>query len=489
MSKSVLLRKSGNFLTVEPTSDKMFVLLERALSFEEPVHYQGYAAKQRKQQGLPVFEKVKHTLFTLDHKQNIATSFGFWKLISDTLKKEGYVVKCLDSDPPPKDVFKLYWDNISKYKLREGQPEFIDKVIKNRCGRFDCPTGFGKSFMIGIIASLMPKARIDIVTTRLSVLRERIYPELQQMVGDVGIVCTGKKILNRRVMCYSAKSLHHAKRDADILFGDECHELAADVASSQLVRWNRSRNFGLSASHDMRYDNKDLRVHGIFGPIIHKIRYKEAEDGGLVVPIKVKWSEVDMHYDPIAGIDSENMVEKKRHGIWRNEHRNSVIARDARSYDKDTQVLIVTETIEHAMNLKKLLPEFTLVYREDGLSDVDKLKYVANGCIDRSEPRMDLDRRKLLTRQFESGKLKKVICTTIWNVGVSFNALQVLIRAEGSGSSINDIQIPGRVSRISEGKTCGFIHDYRDSFSRSFKMKADKRAKNYERIGWEQSDN
>ena len=71
--------------------------------------------------------------------------------------------------------------------------------------------------MIGIIAALLPKARIDVVTTKLSVLRERIYPELQHMVGDVGLVCTGR-LRNKRVMCWSARSLHKAEADADIVW-------------------------------------------------------------------------------------------------------------------------------------------------------------------------------------------------------------------------------------------------------------------------------
>jgi superfamily II DNA or RNA helicase len=91
-----------------------------------------------------------------------------------------------------------------------------------------------------------------------------------------------------------------------------------------------------------------------------------------------------------------------------------------------------------------------------------------------------------LTKDFEKGKLKKAICTTVWNVGVSFNNLAVLIRASGGGSAINDIQIPGRVSRIAEGKTHGIVHDYLDQFNRGMKMQAASRAKTYDRNKWKQ---
>jgi len=337
--------------------------------------------------------------------------------------------------------------------------------------------------MIGITAALLPRARIDVVTRRVAVLRDRIYPELVQMVGDVGIVGGGKKILNKRVMCYTVGSMHHAKADADILVGDEVHELSADQSAAELVRWQNSRNYGLSASHDMRYDNKDLRMHGVFGPVVFSVDYQQAMDAGMVVPIRVEWTPVVMDYDPCG---SKEDVEKKRSGFWTNDYRNHMIAADAHKYDEDTQVLITVETLQHAMNLKKLLPEFTLVYMDGGLSSADRAKYVKQGLCSSNEPSMDLKRKMRLTKDFEKGKLKKVICTTVWNVGVSFNNLAVLIRADGGGSEINAIQIPGRVSRTAKGKECGVVHDYLDQFNWGYNLRARNRAKSYARNQWEQ---
>lgn len=483
--KEVVLRKSGNMLQVRPTTDRIFSILKPVLSFSSSQKLYGQELAAAKRQGRSGWDTETHTLMELDHKDRIITNYGFWNLIRDALRQNGYIVKFRDLTPAKPEVWKPHWNNIKKYDLRDNQPEFIKKVLTNRCGRIDCPPGFGKTFMIGIIASLLPKARIDVVTRRVAVLRDRIYPELVQMVGDVGIRGGGKNVKNKRVMLYTVGSMHHAKADdADILFGDECHELAADVSSAQLVRWQNSRNFGLSASHDMRFDNKDLRMQGVFGPIILSVGYSEAEGANMVVPLDIKWSSVVMDYDPCSGI--EDTVENKRQGLWRNEYRNQIIAEDARKYDDDTQVLITVETLDHAMNLKKLLPEYTLVYMENGLPLQRKMEAVNEGLIDMSEPDMTLNRRQSLTKDFESGKLKKVIATTVWNVGVSFNALEVLIRADGGGSSINDIQIPGRVSRTSKNKERGIVHDYLDQFSYRYKGRAKRRAKTYEANSWNQ---
>lgn len=489
MKKKVVLRKTGNILLVDPDdfadNSHIELLLKPKLEFETFKHLQGGELYRAKRQNRPTFTIETHTLYAKDIKNRIATPFGFWKTIRDTLKSN-YQVEFVDMSKQNLKRYALHMQNIADYKLREHQPEFIEAIIKNSCGRIDCAPGFGKSFMIGIIASVFPKAKIDVVSKRVPVLRDRIYPELVSMVGDVGIVGGSKNIRNRRVMCYTAGSLKHSPATADILIGDECHELAADNASEELLRWQNSRNYGFSASHDVRADNKDLRLEGIFGPIVYRVPYQTAQASGLVVPIKIKWTSVRLDYNPCRGLESDDVVKRKRVGIWQNDVRNIIIADDARRYDKDTQVLITVDTITQAFHLKKLLPEFTLVYADEGLSEAELNAYKQQGFCSKSEPLMDFARKKMLTKQFESGQLKKVIATTVWNVGVSFNSLSVLIRGSAGSSAIDSTQIPGRVSRIASGKSSGIIHDYLDEFDTGFNRQARKRSKIYAQHGWQQ---
>jgi len=487
--KNITLLKHGNRLLVEPTTSHILGILAPQLTFTEKKQHVGWEAKRRmKQEGKGPLELIEHPLFVLDHKSRVVCPYGFWKTVKSALTKSGYVVKFKDLAPwPPPEVLVPQWENIKDYELRPGQREFIAKVLAHRCGRFDCPPGFGKSHLIGLICALLPQAKIDVVTKSVSVLQTRIYPLLCQMVGNVGIVGGGQKRKGRRVMCYTAGSLQHAKDPGSthILFGDECHELAADVASRKLMLWDMSRNYGLSASQDMRGDGKDKRIEGIFGPVIYRIDYAEAQKKGLVSPIKVHWSDVKMDYDVLAD-KPHDFVTRKRHGIWCNDVRNTIIARDANKYDDDTQVLITCETLQHAIQLKSHLPNFTLVYREGSLTPWKRARFAKEGLIEANEPLTNTKRRIWLTNQFEQGKLKKVIATTVWNVGVSFNSLEVLIRADGGGSRINDVQIPGRVSRLSEGKTHGIVHDYLDQFNSYFRNRASRREKSYSKNGWEQ---
>lgn len=265
-----------------------------------------------------------------------------------------------------------------------------------------------------------------------------------------------------------------------------CHEAASDDAAEQLGRYDRSINIGLSATHDMRLDNKDLRTEAMFGPVVYKMDYAEAVKHGMVVPIEVQWANVIMDVDPCGSTD--NPTEKKRHGIWRNEVRNQLIANDARRYGPDVQVLISCETIEHALHLKKLLPEFEVIYAANGIKPGDADYFHRLGVWPDDHVPMTQERLSQLTALYERGKLKKAIVTTVWNVGVDFTYLSVLCRADAGGSPINDTQIPGRTSRtnaaISKGTST--IHDYLDQFNTGFRTKAQKRRKSYAAHGWKQ---
>ena len=181
-------------------------------------------------------------------------------------------------------------------------------------------------------------------------------------------------------------------------------------------------------------------------------------------------------------------VERDRLGIWTNDVRNDMIAEDANLYDDDTQVLIVVRTLQHAAHLKKRLPNFTMVYRAGSLTPQKHKRFVKQGLISRRQPFMTDDRLRKITRAFTRHKLKKAICTTIWNVGVDFRDLAVLIRGDAGSSPIADVQIPGRAVRLGKetDKEYGLVHDYMDNFHKGFRTKSGSRRNSYERLGFEQ---
>jgi hypothetical protein len=148
-------------------------------------------------------------------------------------------------------------------------------------------------------------------------------------------------------------------------------------------------------------------------------------------------------------------------------------------------VLILTETLEHVVHLLPRLPGFTPVYAT--CEEADLRKYKSRGLIDDSFPVLDKKARKRLKNEYETGKLRHVIATGVWAVGVNFTSLGALIRADGGASEIASIQLPGRVSRIDgAGKEVGIVVDFHDNFDDGFRGKARTRHSHYQKMGWEQ---
>lgn len=70
------------------------------------------------------------------------------------------------------------------------------------------------------------------------------------------------------------------------------------------------------------------------------------------------------------------------------------------------------------------------------------------------------------------------------NTMVDFPELAVLIRADGATSKIASSQIPGRLSRLAEGKTSGVLVDFGDEFSKWSDGRSRSRFNNYKKTGW-----
>jgi superfamily II DNA or RNA helicase len=156
--------------------------------------------------------------------------------------------------------------------------------------------------------------------------------------------------------------------------------------------------------------------------------------------------------------ETRSEVVRKRWGYWRNKDRNKAIAAVARSIPAEEQTLIMVDTLEHAIYLHSLLPEYTVVHygnvsRERNLAGVNSTDY-----------RLKPSEVKAIREKFEAGTLKKVIATMTWKEGVDFVNLSVLIRCDGSPSPIGSAQIPGRLSRIAEGKDKAVLIDFLDEF-------------------------
>lgn len=492
----VEILRCGNRIVIDPTTPRIKRLLAPQLSYVTKNFFRGRDAYLRKEAGLLPFEEEEWECWAEDHRGRLGTSFGFVERITKILTDEGYPVTLryasdLEAEQAKEretTVYRQRWDKIEEFvadgfEFKYRQKKALKLLANSEHGRIWCPPAWGKGTEIMLFCKLMSHAKIAIVVRSVDILQQRLYPELAANLPSVGMVGGGRKIKDRRVMLYTFGSLQHAKGDEDIVLVDEGHQACADDAAYKMGIFEHARIYGFSATWDMRLDNKDLRGEAMFGPVLLKISYEQCVKAGLISPIKVIWRDVIMDVNPCAELLG---TDKKREGIWHNEYRNQLIAEDARSYTNDEQILITVETIEHAFHLKKELPEFKLVYAPDSLELLRLRDFKRDGIVPEGFKILTHQKKYRIAQRFSAGDLRKVIATPVWNVGVNFVNLDVLIRGDAGGSPTNDTQIPGRNSRKNETKVEGIVHDYRDQFDHGSHMKAKGRESSYEKNQWKQ---
>jgi superfamily II DNA or RNA helicase len=412
-------------------------------------------------------ETITRYLFAYDAKGRLAVNAGFLSRLGKLLRESGYRVMYQDTTPPRRQLAINREAVTRRLSYRARQEECLEAILGNRCGQIWAVPGFGKMVMMTMVCLALQDAKIHITTKRKDIVQKIV-----QMIGKYmpcGQVGGGVCKPGPRVTVYTADSLHKSPADADVLLVDESHELMADRAASHLMRYKFSRNYGFTASPEGRFDGSDARLEAIFGQPIFELYYPEAVELGLVVPLEVEWCDVPMTYNPCMG--ARNDVTRKRHGIWRNPVRNEIIARKVASFP-DQQVLVLVDTVEHAVYLGSLLPEAQLVYAS--MEEDDLRRYQRQGLLPDNFRIMDRRERERARDAFEKGEIRLAVATGVWAVGVDFTKLQVLIRADAGASEIASIQMPGRVSRLNQadGKEVGIVCDFHDGFDSSYRQKA-----------------
>jgi len=379
------------------------------------------------------------------------------------------------------------WSKLdSSVVFRPRQREALERMIATDRGKIIVPTAFGKSFLICQYATIMPKARILISTYANSVLLQ-IYEDLVRVLpGQVGIRCSAKKHKpDARIVCVSQGTLQAycgAEQNIDTYIHDEYHE-AGTPARIELLRSIRDAKMFAFSANDTRPDGAEFLLNGIFGPTLLKMDYDEAVELDLVTPICVVWVPVQSDRDPAAYYTDSTA--RERHGIWRYRQRNLAIVKAARLFAPEDQVLIPVKTLDHALHLKQLLPEFTVAYAPQDVNSATMRRFMAMG-LTKGLPPMTADRLSMLRHRFSTGTLTKVIATTVWSRGMNFPGLSVVIRADGTNSCIADTQWPGRAARKHEGKAVSLLFDFTDEYNPGFRFKASERKKRYAKHKWTQ---
>ncbi len=467
MMVPVHIRKVGTLLQIYPS---MADLLGPELEF-----------KRRTQTGATPgsveYERIK-MYRTCGNPEYMVTPAGLYARVVRKLKS--FNISFTFEDARPLKLESPDWAALEE--PREGQDVILAKIATCHTGQIEAPTGDGKTWIIVQVCKMYPTTRIVIVVPGVDIaktIRDRLLSEIP--ADDVGQLGGGRKERGRRVTVCVRNSLEKADLDhCRLLLYDECHTAAGAVTSKDLTHAFDCKRFGFSASTEMRSDNADMMVEALFGPVIHVTTYQQSQKRGNVVPLRVIMRGVGT--GPVIHTSSSAVL--NRHGLWRNKHRNRLIAEDALAHSAHgEQVLISVGTVEHGLELMRHLKgSFSFVYST--MSKALRKRYEKEKVIVPGEHPITQKERLHMQAEFEAGRLLRVI-STCWNQGVDFRNLQVLIRADGIGSNIRSVQLPGRLSRTADGKSFGLLIDYMDEFDARLYRRAQKRLRLYRKKGWD----
>ena len=483
----LLIRRAANLIDVSPDGRNplppdIVAALAPGLTYTHKTFLRGREAYANPEGERRPVRLETRQLYKLDEGR-LTCAAGFAHGITQKLRAMGHFVREIDLTaehhrPTRFQCFPNALEQVMAYRAR--QEECVNVMDRSPGGIIKAPTGFGKTSLICAMALRYPYANIHIVVKQVAVAT-RIMRQLRKYLPSVGMLGGGKAEWGR-VMIVTADSVHRSNGDADFLFGDECHQLVTDNYANKLAELYRfSRNFGFSATPFGRMDGAQIRLEGLFGPLLFEMSYAEAVRLGLVVPIRVHWLPIRMDKNPAAG---KRDTAQKRWGIWRNNARNQIIADEVRTLPPDEQTLILVETVEHAVHLWQNLKEFALCYAE--MKPEEFNNYKATGMLPQNFVDVTTEVRYNMQVAFERQQLKKVIATDVWATGVDFTALQTVVRADARSSEIIDTQGPGRASRLHDGKEYGYVIDTIDYWDKDFLNRSKARYSTYKGLEWDQ---
>jgi len=478
----VQIRHSGNLIEISPASVEP-LLQEKLEYWYRSMNHDPRADNA----GKMTFQRKR--IYRVDGDRILCLQ-GVLQRVLDTLNAAGCHTEYTDLREPK--VLITDEVNLARYipeqGLRHGQGEILSLVEENFFGQFEAPTGYGKTELIVMLAAYFPKARIIICSPSISLMKDT-YPRLLAVTPSVSRTGGGKKETPGRVVLTTDKSLLRVPVDQyDMLFFDEVHRAASGAASKVLAQVRHTRMFGFSATTRKRGDGADLRTEALFGPVLFEMSYADAQARGYVSPIKYYMADLTEHECDINSANWDLPAYRKMNCYWYNQVRNLKLMRAAATIPvqlgmpPDAQIMVAVETLSQAYALKRIAPDYEVVYAERDRKDWERER--TNGKIPQDEIFLDKERREQFRQDFSAGRLRKVICTPTWSTGMNFTSLDIIVSASGATSQILTIQWGGRASRVREGKDFALIIDCADQWDPWAKRRAGDRRRSYNQKGW-----
>lgn len=349
------------------------------------------------------------------------------------------------------DNLRLFFPK--EFDYVEHQINSLQSMIKTNTGIIKAPTSAGKSKILSayIRLSKIPTLILENKVT----LAMQIKEDLKKDGIDCGI-CTGKGVEKGYCMVstiQSVKKLQDYTRYKCLLI-DEVQNAKSESYQEFLKMFPVPLRFGFSASPSRTGKYLDFaKIRQFMGSEIINIKSEELIENKVMAKptIYVVNNEVEQFFDYPTSYDN---------CIVHNDKRNKIAKNIVDKY-KD-EVLILVNIIEHGEELEKLIP----------------------GSVFISGDTPTEDRIKIL-KDFDDGKIKVLIGSTILQEGISITHMKAMILLCGGKSNVAIIQKIGRSLRFKKGeKETVDFYDFADSGNSYLYKHAKTRIKLYKDNGY-----
>ena len=414
------------------------------------------------------FKNKRWDGFTRLLSRQLSFPYGLLSRVKNFYKKHGKSLSIIDERHKTKkssiSIIKNL-QNIDKnpysYQLRA-----LDSVKESDCGILALATGSGKTILSTLMTAHFNKRTIIYVIGvdllyQLYDLYQQVFDQEIGIIGDgkceirdinIATVWTvgcalGIKSKNILVDNLDKESLVEVSKYAEIqalmkeakvhIF-DECHLAACDTVQEIGKRISPEYIYGMSAS-PFRDDGKDMLIEAILGPQICHISASYLIKRDYLAKPYINFYKVPRFGEKLP--KNFHTISKKY--ILENDIRNKMIVNGVDELiGLNYQPLVLYDKIKHGKvlfdSLSKNIP-CTLLSGDDST-----------------------DVRKQAKEDIETGKIKCIIASKIFDIGVDLPSLSGLIIANGGKSSVRAYQRIGRVIRKYKNKKKAAVIEFFD---------------------------
>lgn len=347
-------------------------------------------------------------------------------------------------------------------KIRNNKPPLVSKLWKHQIramkkalvlkrGIVNHATASGKTLTIIGIIYCINKPSLYIIHRKG--LAEQTADAIKDYTKlNVGLYAEGYMNLEENITVATVQSLLSLKKRNEkkyfdfikkikVLISEEAHHSGADSWKEIIYDCvNATYKLGFTGTA-YRGDTGIFLLRATTGNIIDVADYKELMLDGIISELTVYIK--DPKCEKIYG----DYFKARREGITDNKKRNNLIVKYALNIAKKdkTCLILVGNNLKHVFNLIKIFKS----------NNYNGIKYITG-----SEP---LFVRRSIKQDFNEGKVKILISTTIFDEGENVPNMNVLIFAVNGKSEINVLQRAGRVLRRTKDKKRAYMIIFRDS--------------------------